>query len=106
MELRWVKAVSIDEVPEDGFGHGIELDGLDIALFQWDHTLYALENLCPHLGFPLTEGAVENGAVICGWHGWRVRLSDGACRTEREGARTYAVEVRGNDVWVQIPSGA
>ena len=99
-----MKAAPEAEVPEDGFGHEVRIDGLDIALFQWDQTFYALENLCPHLGFPLTEGAVDDGAVICGWHGWRIRLADGACRTERENARTYPVEIRDGDVYVQIPS--
>ncbi len=104
MELKWMKAASVEEIPEDGAGHEVKIDGLDIALFQWDQTFYALENFCPHLGFPLTEGAVEDGAVICGWHGWHIRLSDGGCRKERENARTYPVEVRGEAVYVQIPS--
>ena len=48
----------------DGTGHGVRIEGLDIALFHWDQAFYALENLCPHLGFPLTEGMVQDGTVI------------------------------------------
>ena len=100
---KWVRAGSVDEVPEDGMGHEIRIEGLDVALFQWDGTFYAMENFCPHLGFPLTEGVVQDGAVICGGHGWRVRLSDGGCRSERDAARTYACDVRGNDLYVEVP---
>ena len=101
---KWVRVASLYEVPEDGIGHAVQIDGLDIALFRWDQSFYALENFCPHLGFPLTEGVVQNGEVICGWHGWHVRLTDGGCRKERAGAKTYPCEVRGEDLYVEIPS--
>ena len=100
---KWVRVASLDEVPEDGIGHAVLIDGLDIALFRWDQSFYALENFCPHLGFPLTEGVVQNGEVICGWHGWHVRLADGACRKERAGAKMYPCEVRNEDLYVEIP---
>ncbi len=100
---KWVRVASLDEVPEDGIGHAVLIDGLDIALFRWDQSFYALENFCPHLGFPLTEGVVQNGEIICGWHGWHVRLADGGCRKERAGAKTYPCEVRNEDLYVEIP---
>jgi nitrite reductase/ring-hydroxylating ferredoxin subunit/uncharacterized membrane protein len=36
-----------------------------------------LSNTCPHLAAPLSDGRVEDGAVVCPWHGSRFRLSDG-----------------------------
>ncbi|MGA8636153.1 MAG: Rieske (2Fe-2S) protein, partial [Candidatus Dormiibacterota bacterium] len=33
---------------------------------------------CTHAGGPLNEGTVEDGEVVCPWHGSRFRLSDGA----------------------------
>ena len=103
-EQRWVRAVPISDVPEDGSGLGVRIDGLDIAIFRWDESYHALENLCPHLGFPLTEGTVRDGAVICGWHGWRVRLADGGCHGKSSAARTFGCEVRGDDVYLEIPA--
>ena len=47
---------------------------------------------CPHLGASLSEGRVCKGKVVCPWHGWTYRLSDGAHLTsfgERPGIRTY-----------------
>lgn len=100
---RWVRASDIDAVPEDGSGHGFRIDGLDIAIFRWDQRFFALENFCPHLGFPLTEGIVQEATVICGWHGWRVRLEDGGCRGKALTARTFPCEVRDNGIWVRVP---
>ena len=99
---KWVRAASLEEVPDDGSGHEVQIEGLEIALFQWDQAFYAIENLCPHLGFPLTEGMVQNGEVVCGWHGWHIRLLDGTCSKKEAKARTYKCEVRKNDLFVNI----
>ncbi|MGA0712813.1 MAG: Rieske 2Fe-2S domain-containing protein [Burkholderiaceae bacterium] len=34
-----------------------------------DGTAVALEDFCPHRGTPLSLGRVENGALVCGYHG-------------------------------------
>ena len=100
---KWIRAGAIEEVPENGMGRGVKIEGLDIALFQWDQTFYAVENLCPHLGFPLTEGVAQDGVIICGWHGWRIRLEDGSCQGKTLTAPTFPCEVRGQDLYIQIP---
>jgi len=100
---KWLQVVPVEEVVEDGVGRAFQVDGLDIAIFKWDQNYFALENFCPHLGFPLTEGIVQDGNVICGWHGWRVRLEDGGCSGKTLVARTFPCEVRGDAVWVEIP---
>jgi NAD(P)H-dependent nitrite reductase small subunit len=99
----WHRVAALSELPSEGLGHAVRADGLDIAVFRWNERVYAIENLCPHLGFPLSEGVVQDAEIICSWHGWRVRLDDGSCRRERERAKTFACEIRGADVWVEIP---
>lgn len=40
--------------------------------------IYALVEICAHLGGPLSEGTLSEGCVTCPRHGSRFRLSDGA----------------------------
>jgi len=43
---------------------------------------FALRDICPHRGAPLSEGRVTNdanGCVECPYHGWRFRANDGGC---------------------------
>jgi len=30
----------------------------------------AMDNICLHRGGPLGQGMIENGKVVCPWHGW------------------------------------
>jgi NAD(P)H-dependent nitrite reductase small subunit len=99
---KWVRVASVAELPSEGIGHAVKAEGLDIALFRWNERVYAIEDLCPHLGFPLSEGIMQTGEVICSWHGWHVRLEDGSCRRERERAKVWECEVREGDVFVRI----
>src|SRR5215216_6180948 len=39
--------------------------------------VFALDNRCPHMGFPLSQGSVENGILTCHWHHARFDLASG-----------------------------
>ena len=104
MSDKWVRVASLSELPTEGLGHSVKAEGFELALFRWDDCIYAIEDLCPHLGFPLGEGIMINGEVICSWHGWHVRLEDGTCRRERDRAKVYECDVRDGEVFVRILS--
>ena len=63
--------------------------------------LHALDNRCPHLGFPLHQGSVENGILTCHWHHARFDLESG-CTFDlwADDVPRARVEVRGDAVWV------
>ena len=99
---RWFRVATIGELMPEGLGVNVKADGIGIALFQWEGKIHAIEDLCPHLGFPLSEGLVQEGEIICGWHGWQICLEDGSCRREKQRAIVFPVELRGEEVWVQV----
>ena len=39
--------------------------------------VYAFDNRCPHMGFPLDRGSVEDGILTCHWHHARFDLASG-----------------------------
>lgn len=39
--------------------------------------VYAVDNRCPHLGFPLNKGTVQDGILVCHWHHARFDLKSG-----------------------------
>ncbi len=57
--------------------------------------VFALDNRCPHLGFPLHRGSVEDGMLTCHWHHARFDLaSGGTFDLWADDVPTAAVEVR------------
>src|SRR6266513_510504 len=62
--------------------------------------VFALDNRCPHMGFPLERGSVEDGILTCHWHHARFDLASG-CTFDlwADDVPTCPVEVRGADVW-------
>jgi nitrite reductase/ring-hydroxylating ferredoxin subunit len=64
--------------------------------------VFALDNRCPHMGFPLERGSVEDGILTCHWHHARFDLESG-CTFDlwADDAPICPVEVRHGDVWVK-----
>ena len=48
-----------------------------IAVFADGDRVFAVENNCPHMGFPLDRGAVRDGILTCHWHQARFDLASG-----------------------------
>jgi nitrite reductase/ring-hydroxylating ferredoxin subunit len=67
---------------------------------------FALDNRCPHMGFPLERGSVEDGILTCHWHHARFDLASG-CTFDlwADDVPTCPVEVRNGDVWVKTTFG-
>jgi nitrite reductase/ring-hydroxylating ferredoxin subunit len=64
--------------------------------------VFALDNRCPHMGFPLERGSVEDGILTCHWHHARFDLESG-CTFDlwADDVPVCPVEVRNGDVWVK-----
>jgi nitrite reductase/ring-hydroxylating ferredoxin subunit len=71
----------------------------DVALFNLDGHVYALDNRCPHARGPLYEGHVGRGergpTLTCPWHQATFDLTSGAAidGPTRTPARVHAVRV-------------
>lgn len=51
----------------------------EIALFKVKGEIFALDNLCPHMGGPLAEGEIDGTCLTCPWHGWQFDVRSGEC---------------------------
>ena len=68
--------------------------------------VFALDNRCPHMGFPLERGSVEDGILTCHWHHARFDLESG-CTFDlwADDVPTFPVELRNGQVWVKTTFG-
>ena len=63
----------------------------------------AMDNVCLHVGGPLGQGMIENGKVVCPWHGWQYDPKTGeAAHNPKAKVAVYAMKIENGDVMVEI----
>jgi nitrite reductase/ring-hydroxylating ferredoxin subunit len=72
-----------------------------IAVFYDGGKVYALDNRCPHMGFPLHRGSVQDGILTCHWHHAKFDLA-GGCTFDpfADDVTPFPVEVRDGEIWL------
>jgi nitrite reductase/ring-hydroxylating ferredoxin subunit len=99
---QFVRAASLTEVP-DGARKVIVLDGHVIVLFNVDGRIFAVDNRCPHMGFPLDRGTVKDCVLTCHWHHARFDLTSGGTFDQwADNLRAYPVKTVHGEVWVDL----
>lgn len=116
--------------PEDAFDKTgrilVDVNDVEIGVFNIGEEYYAVLNNCPHQNGPLAEGSIqrsitaevpENGEWIkeeydneskvirCPLHGWGFDVDTGENIADRENAPmvpTYDVVVEGDDVFIEL----
>ncbi len=74
-----------------------------VLVVQQGGHVFAVDNRCPHMGFPLDRGSVEDGILTCHWHHARFELASG-CTFDlwADDLPTCPVEIRAaGEVWVK-----
>jgi len=76
-----------------------------LVIYDRGH-VFALDNRCPHMGFPLGRGSVEDGILTCHWHHARFDLESGSTfDLWADDVPVFPVELRNGQVWVKTTLG-
>ncbi len=95
-----IRAGTLDELKQRGCSV-VSAGGHSVALFFQAGQVYAVDNRCPHMGFPLDRGSVKDGILTCHWHHARFDLSSGGTFDPfADDVRTFPVKVLEGQVWV------
>ena len=98
----FVKVASMSDLPE-GEAKAVRVKGRSVALFHHKGRVYATDNQCPHMGYPLTRGRVRDGVLTCDWHGWTYDMKGGGCFTGGcDDLDTFPVEVQNGQILVNV----
>ena len=101
--MAWIKVGRLSDLA-DGRGMPFILGGRRLAIFRVGDDVFAIENRCPHRGFPLHDGSLNGLTVRCRTHGSCFDLESGAVvrGPAPAGVRTYPVRVDGDGVAVEV----
>jgi methionine sulfoxide reductase heme-binding subunit len=67
---------AVDELRE-GRGRVVSAGGERVALFRSAGRIAALSSVCQHQNGPLGEGRVQDGCIVCPWHGYQYAPESG-----------------------------
>lgn len=115
----FTKVATVDDIPS-GSGIGVDVGGIEIAVFNADGDFYAISNRCSHQSGPLCKAGnrkinaehtwtekrggldAENCTVSCPWHLWEWDLETGEHEASGQRIGTFDVKVEDDDVFVRI----
>ena len=93
---------TLEELKHKGY-LSVTVQGHDIVLFYQEGEVYALDNRCPHMGFPLSRGSTKDGILTCDWHHARFDIKTGGCfDLWADDVPVFAVNVIDGNIFVRI----
>jgi 3-phenylpropionate/trans-cinnamate dioxygenase ferredoxin component len=98
----WFDVARASDIPR-GEVRTYEADNTEVAIFNLDGELYALEDICTHDGGYLASGEIDGDHVICPRHGAHFDIKTGAalCAPAYEPVPTFEVRIDGERVLVR-----
>jgi 3-phenylpropionate/trans-cinnamate dioxygenase ferredoxin subunit len=92
----------LEEVPP-GKGTTFTVEGKEIAVFNVDGELYAVDDACLHQGMSLGWSSLQGKIVTCRAHGMRYDVTNGqVVGTQRMGLKTYPVKVESRRILLSV----
>ena len=74
-----------------------------ICVANVNGTISAMDNVCLHRGGPLGQGTVDEGKVVCPWHGWSFDAATGAAaHNPNAKVAVYPVKIENGDVMIEL----
>jgi nitrite reductase/ring-hydroxylating ferredoxin subunit len=81
----------------------VAIAGHTLLLIHENGKIYAVDNRCPHMGFPLHRGTVKDCILTCDWHYARFDLmSGGTFDSWADDLPAFPVQVRDGEVWIDL----
>ena len=98
-----VRIAAKSELPADGEAREFMVGEKTICVANCEGALSAMDNVCLHRGGPLGQGVIEEGKVVCPWHGWQYDPKTGeAAHNAAAKVAVYPIKIEGDDVLVEI----
>jgi nitrite reductase (NADH) small subunit len=94
---------SVADLPGEGQAREFDCAGRLVCVARVNGQLSAMDNVCPHRGGPLGTGVIDDGKLICPWHGWQFDPFTGkSIQIPDTGVALYRLFVEGDDVFVEV----
>jgi 3-phenylpropionate/trans-cinnamate dioxygenase ferredoxin component len=97
----WVRVAAVSEFPP-GSRRVVDVDGVQVAVFNLGGGFHAIEDVCTHDGGELASGELEGEEIICPRHGARFSVKTGAVTAPPAYEPVASLPTRVVDGWVEV----
>jgi 3-phenylpropionate/trans-cinnamate dioxygenase ferredoxin subunit len=102
MMADFVQVAGLEELAP-GTGTSVTVAGKDVALFNVDGTIFAMEDTCLHQGSSLGNGRLEGKVLTCFGHGWKYDVTTGCVlHVPDYGVATFPVQIVDGKIMVAV----
>ena len=104
MDPSWTDVLAATDLDDDAVV-GVDVKGLDIAVYSVGGSLYATDNICTHGAALLCDGFLEGHEIECPMHQGRFDVRTGAAMSGpvSEGLRTYPIRIEAGRILLALP---
>jgi nitrite reductase/ring-hydroxylating ferredoxin subunit len=96
---------TLEDLKQKGY-LSVTAQGHDIVVFYHEGEVHALDNRCPHMGFPLSRGSSKDGILTCDWHHARFDIKTGGCfDLWADDVPVFAVNIINGNIFVNTERG-
>ena len=101
--LNWYR-VGDSNMLEEGRITTVQAGHFAVCLTRTEKGYGAISNRCPHQGGPLGDGFLQDGCVVCPWHGYEYDPHTGASPPDYDDPPTpaYPVEIREDGIYIGV----
>ena len=97
------RIASQTELPENDQAKEFSVGEKVLCVTNCGGVFSAMDNICVHRGGPLGQGVIEEGKLVCPWHGWQYDPKTGqVAHDPRAKVNVYPLKIEGGDVLVDV----
>ena len=99
----FVKVAKISDIPA-GTVRSFIVENEIVAIFNLNNNYYALKDQCSHMDLPLSDGLLEDGVVVCAYHGaeFDIKTGEALCLPAVEPVEAFEVRIEDEQIYVSI----
>lgn len=100
----WTEVCKTEDIPFLE-GRRVAVDGFHVAVFHTGEGFFAIGDVCPHMGGPLSDGDVAATTVSCPLHARKIEMKTGeAADDDLSRVPTFPVKVEDGVLLLDVSS--
>ena len=99
----FVRVCAQSELPPANQVREFTVAGRAVCVANAGGSICVMDNTCPHEGGPLGEGSIEDGCVVCPWHGYAFDVRTGEAQDAPElKAEVFEAKIEGGELRAKL----